>query len=322
MFSIITSQQVLTKHQRKRFKPSNKQEHFSPIDLNLEGKDLTDQGLAEVAHALEDVLVSADHVIPPKLQVLNLSSNALSVHSLALLAPSIRAAAADLEDLDLAKNSVTVESRHDIEDWETFLHSFQGCTSLRRLNLSGNNLEGCVPFEVFARVYCRQFQVDTTIWEKSKASNDSGKKVAQEEEDFTSSLEVLSVRDTNLHTPLEVLRVNNLSNETHAKAVGLPSVRCIGLLNCQITDPGSLFLSYIIERHRWTQNTLCSQIWGAPEEGHAMIVTTPNEKLTPAGTRSLKLAEAVPYHPFGSLRIEQGDSPLRSWVGHGQLEWK
>ena len=252
----------------------------------------------------------SDDGLPQRLQILHISQNGLTARSLAELAVSIEAAGPDLEDLDVSKNLISVADDQDVRSWETFLRSFAQCRSLRRLNLSNNDFNGSKAMEILARVYFDHFKVNAAVWEHSKASNDSIRGIEEDGEDLNNEVAALSVRDPNISTKHESPLKLKTSSSVQPQARGIPSIRCVGMLNCRICDSGALFLSYVVERHRWTQNTVCKTMWGPPQDGYSMIATEPNEELSPTGTRILSLAESVPYHPFDTLRLGEEELPL------------
>ena len=65
----------------------------------------------------------------------------------------------DLKDLDLSRNEIRVDTDSDALAWERFLSAFENCTTLRRLDLSGNPL-GPRGLEIFMRAYARAEPVD------------------------------------------------------------------------------------------------------------------------------------------------------------------
>lgn len=89
--------------------------------------------------------------------MLNLAGNCLTVEGLVSIAPCIRAAAADLEELDLSNNIICVSNDNEAAYWEEFLQSFATCRILKKINLSGNNLSGAKALEIFYKVYGQQF---------------------------------------------------------------------------------------------------------------------------------------------------------------------
>lgn len=135
-------------------------------------------------------------------------------------------------------------------------------------------------------------------------------------DELEDSLNILSVRDTNVHgrvtTPAKTRAPT--PEDGGDEVLGLPMIQVIDISGVSLTDTGALFLSWVIERHRFVQNSIRRKIWGQPQEGQgcAMIVTTGNDKLTSAGNKLLGYAESAAYHPFGALDVlEQRDAVFR-----------
>lgn len=133
------------------------------IELDVSGKDLTDEGFSEVAAALvEAISYNGDQGRVARLEELCLRSNRLTIASLQALAPVIEVSCSDLRDLDLSENHITISSDADVVIWEDFLTSFRKCCVLRRMDLSGNAL-GDRAFEVMVRVYAKEEPLDFVI---------------------------------------------------------------------------------------------------------------------------------------------------------------
>jgi hypothetical protein len=114
---------------------------------------LTDEGLAEVAGALEKSIRHQDgqeRVV--KLEELYLARNALTARSLKPLAEVIARAAESLRNLDVSSNRIAIITDEDSAAWQDFLQAFSRCGALRCIDFSGNNL-GPKAFEILARVY-------------------------------------------------------------------------------------------------------------------------------------------------------------------------
>ncbi|KAI9725860.1 MAG: hypothetical protein M1828_002489 [Chrysothrix sp. TS-e1954] len=280
--------QIVAKDLRKRLKPatltkSETHRDAAALDLNVEGKSLADDGIEELACGLEDVLQTDQPNCATRLQVLNVSQNNLSVKGLAKLAPSIIAAAPYLEELDLSGNHVSVATSEDCEQWETFLRSFRRCKALLRLNLSGNNLQGNKALELLARVYSDQYAYNITLWDLEAASQ----KLANGHCDWngtTNGLSKLSLSDENISPSATLPSMRH--STSNVTIVGLPGVPIIDLSTTSITDQGALFLSYVIDRHRWLRTTLLEHAWG-PNDSN--IVTQPNGNMSPQALRLLSL---------------------------------
>ncbi len=121
------------------------------VELDVSGRQLTDEGFAEIAAALSTLKAQErEHGNVVRLAELCLTGNALTAGSLLALASVVRVAAVELRDLDLSDNDITVKNAEDAVAWEEFLRSFRTCSVLRRLNLGGNEL-GSRAYEILAR---------------------------------------------------------------------------------------------------------------------------------------------------------------------------
>lgn len=133
------------------------------IELDVSGKDLTDEGFFEVAPALvEAISYDGDQGRVARLEELCLRSNRLTIASLQALTPVIEVSCSDLRDLDLSENQIAISSDADVAIWEDFLTSFRKCCVLRRIDLSGNAL-GERAFEVMVRVYAKEEPLDFVL---------------------------------------------------------------------------------------------------------------------------------------------------------------
>ena len=133
------------------------------IELDVSGKDITDEGFSEVASALvEAISYDGDQGRVARLEELCLRSNRLTVASLQALTPVIEVSCSDLRDLDLSENHIAIGSDAEVAIWEDFLTSFRKCCVLRRMDLSGNAL-GDRAFEVMVRVYAKEEPLDFVL---------------------------------------------------------------------------------------------------------------------------------------------------------------
>ena len=133
------------------------------IELDVSGKDLTDEGFSEVASALvEAISYDGDQGRVARLEELCLRRNRLTIASLQALTPVIKVACSDLRELDLSENRIAISSDADVAIWEDFLTSFRKCCVLRRMDLSGNAL-GDRAFEVMVRVYAKEEPLDFVL---------------------------------------------------------------------------------------------------------------------------------------------------------------
>lgn len=166
--------------QKKRIPPgtASKAAGRDPhVALDVSGKALTDAGFAEFIGDIIESLNHHDNEHPNgvlKLDELCLKDNGLTIASLKLLSDVVVLTAADLKDLDLSGNAITVTSLEDQITWKEFLESFSGSFVLKKLDLSGNPLSAKA-FEILARVYIQSELdfIDLTENETPKATDES-----------------------------------------------------------------------------------------------------------------------------------------------------
>ena len=97
---------------------------------------------------------------------------------------------------------------------------------------------------------------------------------------------------------------------SNAPAVyGLPAIAVIGFECVNMSDAGALFLSWIVERHKFAQVDHNRKLWlkAKDEPDRAGIDTKGNNTLTVPGIKLLAEAETVPYHPFKHVGEEDDD---------------
>lgn len=295
--------------QRKRTKPtvtsgkSDTHKDVTPIDLNLEGRVLMDQGIWEAVQGLEEVLNDTSGCVNTRLQTLNLAGNCLTVKALATLAPTIRAASADLEDLDLSNNVISVVFEEDEVHWQIFLEAFAECRALKRLNLSGNDLSGTKALEIFCKVYQTQFhRVEGHLDQYAEGDTDSAVELS-----LTSGLHDLAIQ---MPTEDHDQHIDHPNPES--LICGLPCVQNIILANTSMTDAGALFLSYPLIQHTWAIGRLDKRSGSAAIHSSSTgIVYMPNA-FTSVGTKLLMLAAATSHDPFESPESPPGpeNSPV------------
>ncbi|KAF2137001.1 uncharacterized protein K452DRAFT_236556, partial [Aplosporella prunicola CBS 121167] len=265
----------------------------SPLDLELPGKKLTDEGCLAMVEALAQTLEMRDGVSANKLQSLNLSGNELTTVSLQALAAIIKLAAFDLTDLDLSNNKITVKTNKEAEEWEAFLQSFSECRVLRRIVFSGNDLSGSRPFEILTRVYAKQMPVDPTELEDTQEHSESDDAL----EDITNQ-----TRSVNIDVAREEPKMTaSLSDATFLKRrQGLRAVPYMVFDDANMTDSGALYLSYILAMHYPPQYLMCplragpqaTQLDEYNQRNHCWgIVYLPNTGFTEVGQSVLSLAE-------------------------------
>lgn len=269
--------------------------------LDLDGKSLTDEGCLAMIEGLEETLETHGGVSANKLEELHLRGNRLTTTSLRALAHVIELARFELVDIDLSDNNISVKTDEDANNWESFLKAFRGCRLLRRIDLSGNKLDGPRPFEILDRVYSKQPPVDPTQLE------DAGGYANGFESGIDSNSDVAELtnraRDISITSPTDDPPTANdgMSAGTVLKRrEGLRAVPYIILSDTAMTDAGALFFSYMIERHFYPQQLMCSlrpgpqaaQLDEYRQRNHCWgLVYLPNENLTETGLRLLGKAE-------------------------------
>ncbi|PYI29234.1 hypothetical protein BP00DRAFT_349222 [Aspergillus indologenus CBS 114.80] len=152
--------QAVSKDLKKRFPPGagSKSAARDPfVEIDVTGKVLTDEGLAQFIGDLVDCLEFRDREHPmglAKVTELHLSGNRLTVDSLPMLAEVVKRSAGDLRELDLSNNDIQITTSDAVRKWANFLNSFQKCFVLRKLDLGGNAL-GRAGIEHLARIYMK-----------------------------------------------------------------------------------------------------------------------------------------------------------------------
>lgn len=255
------------------------------IELDISGKDLTDEGFTVVASALvEAISYDGDQGRVGRLEELCLRSDRLTIASLQALTPVIEVSCSDLRDLDLSENQIAISSDADVAIWEDFLTSFRKCCVLRRIDLSGNAL-GDRAFEVMVRVYAKEEPLNFVLPSDLEEAHDEEQSSTTEIGSVTRKTKKLSLgsnpgdhtvdeghykRKVSKHghlpscashdaadastesaspekTSLPVLPVGPLL--IHTTTRGLRSVPYFVLRNTSMTDICALHLSYIIAHH-------------------------------------------------------------------------
>lgn len=222
----------------------------SPLEINLEGKSLTDDGAEEMSEALVDVLHPANIIFPTRLQSLNMSGNGLTANCLSALASFLHLTADDLEELDLSRNNIDIQA-HDLPAWESFLKSLRDCRALKKLNLSDNKIGGLRTLEAFARVYTQQYKRSLGSVRSCEIVGDAAAGVGQLKLADKKPAPVAAASDQNHKGSAST----TFASGTHGQK-GLPAIHTILLSSASITDGGALFLTYVLEAHSHIQHTL------------------------------------------------------------------
>lgn len=84
-----------------------------------------------------------------------LKNNKFSAIGIVSFAPVIEASSSELRSLDLSDNSIEIRTDEDALAWERFLRAFAQCSTLRKLDLSGNQL-GQKGFEILSKVWATE----------------------------------------------------------------------------------------------------------------------------------------------------------------------
>ena len=133
------------------------------LELEIQSKILTDDGLAELAQGVAHIYhANTQDRTFIRLEELNLRDNGLTPRSFSYLTAIIGNASFDLRDLDLSDNILSIQSAEDLDLWEQFLRALSTCCTLRRLDLSNNTL-GWKAYELLARVYSQEDPVDFVL---------------------------------------------------------------------------------------------------------------------------------------------------------------
>ncbi|KAJ8612478.1 hypothetical protein MRB53_037407 [Persea americana] len=253
---------------------TREQRDRQPIELHLEGKALTDDGIEAVASALTDILNShdTDSGHPAQLSSLNLARNGLTAKSLAYLAPAVRFADR-WELLDLSENMIKVETREELECWETFLNGLASA-GIKKLSLSSNFFASRA-VEVFTRTFLSQYRAIDWSTLDCEAEN-----LMQDGEDSLNS--------------------HSNGHGAHSRVCGLPSIEIIDFSNVSMTDAGALLISQVVGHHQYFQQSKRSYL-NALDAKHVEetsgIVYHSNTALSAPVLRLLRLAET--HDPAG-----------------------
>lgn len=272
----------------------------------LETKNLTDEGLQEVANGLKDALAQPETT---RVTVLTLARNGLSAQSLLSLAEPLRRACVDLEELDLSNNNISVSNEQEARAFEDFLNALKGCGKLKKLNMSGNQLGGGLVFEVFAKVYLRQFTRNVGKIERGM-EEDEGVCMDGEVNSISEDVKRLAVSPTKKgRASFAGLQRPSLSRFA---ARGLPTIQSIDFSNCGITDTGALWLSYVIPKHNWAVQRLHGEdghLEGPPSNG---IICLPGDHLAAIGSKLLLQAGCSTFDSFTMKEVPSGYNAVLS----------
>ncbi|EKG13138.1 hypothetical protein MPH_09713 [Macrophomina phaseolina MS6] len=290
--------------------------------LELDGKNLSDEGCLAIIEGLVETLQTRDGVSANKLEELHLTGNQLTTISLCALAPVIELARFELIDLDLSDNHISVKTDDEARNWETFLKAFCGCRVLRRLDLSRNHFDGPRAFEILNRVYSQQPPVDPTQLEEIRGYDNDQESGTESAGDLAE----LTNRARNLRIASATDDSSTINNSMSAATVlkrreGLRAVPYIILYETGMTDAGALSFSYVLQKHYYPQQLMCplrpgpqaTQLDEYRHRSHCWgLVYLPNDGLTDTGRRLLEKAEDCRSEFTG---IEEDMAELSGSVG-------
>jgi hypothetical protein len=145
------------------------------VELDLSGKELTDEGFAVFVDDLIECLRYRDEEHPQgivRLTDVSLKGNILTTASMPKLGVVVALSADTLSRLNIADNDIQVKTQQQRDEWRAFLESFQGCYMLKRIDFAGNKLGG-PGFDVLARVYAKS-ELDFIEPEREAHHNGNG----------------------------------------------------------------------------------------------------------------------------------------------------
>ncbi|KAE9964608.1 hypothetical protein BLS_002863 [Venturia inaequalis] len=290
----------------------------NPMEIDLNGKELGDDGLREVLNAIMNTYEKHSNF---RLEELHLSNNGLTTGILPFLSKVIENSSFDLRALDLSGNAIRVLTDEHARNWELFLDSFRKCRVMRRLDLSGNNFSESISMEVLCRVYFSHLPIDPNELEGN----------APTEDDMAASRELYGskwVEKTNFLTPKQPEKsfidfsVADFAEDSLSNALvlkrreGLRSIPYIVLRNVGMDDAGVLWLSKILEQHYWPQYLMTALKEGSNaaktmKEDHSTgdfgIIYGDNPKITATGEKALRLAEKARVELAGISEMAGGE---------------
>lgn len=271
---------------------------------------MTDEGIREIVAGLAEALKVEDGVSCRKLEELDLAENLLTSRSLKLLVPIVKLAGFDIRDIDLSGNHISIVTREDEENLESFLLAFGSCRALRKIDFSGNDMSNHVSFEIFLRVYCQHMPVDPNIFRTTSMSTVSDQRETDNQSRLSLDLANMSMADTRAGAGHDSFSPSaSLSDATILKRRrGLRSIPYIVFNGVGMTDTGALYLSYVLESHFFPQylqrNGRSNAIELITEEKYHSaypfgISYESNDAVSTNAARILELAKAVRADAFG-----------------------
>lgn len=256
------------------------------VDIDLDGKELGDDGLLPVMRAVLSMLTGISRIATFRLEELNLSMNGLTTAALPLLTQIVKLSALELRSLDLSANNLSVHTEEQAHQWGQFLDSFRHCRVMRRLDWSGNDFSKSLAMEILTRTYFSHPAVDPNELEDVKCINERLRALS------------LSTNDSSFDATASL---SSLSDGVILKRrSGLRSIPYIILRDVGMTDAGALHFSYLLEYHYWPQYLMTALKEGSHaakiKEGddaiHAFgLIYVDNPQISPSGLKLLACAE-------------------------------
>ncbi|PYH46887.1 uncharacterized protein BP01DRAFT_337405 [Aspergillus saccharolyticus JOP 1030-1] len=318
--------QAVSKDLKKRFPPGtgSKSAARDPfVEIDVTGKALTDEGLAQFIGDLVECLVFRDQEHPiglARVTELHLSGNLLTVQSLPMLAEVVNLSAGDLRELDLSNNDIQIVTPDDVRKWVAFLMSFQKCFVLRKLDLGGNAL-GRAGIEHLARIYMKSDldflesdAYEVIGWDGDEAEHLSGPdstveamgrlKLANAKENEgapRSKKSPYKPKADQKHAPFFLLLVYTHDElKTYACTRGLRSIPHLILTNVSMTGNSAIHLIAMLEIQRAPEPLLSylpvvGKAVALPESAASCksIIWRPNDELAPHVLRMIEVSEAL-----------------------------
>lgn len=266
----------------------------------MDNKSLTDEGLAEVARGLEDIVCRPSSTERSNLAVLNLTGNSLTSQSLFEVAGVIRASTDHLQEVNLSLNAISIFTEDDHRNWRIFLESLRYCKSLKVLNLSGNDLHCGRAWEILAKAFNVHFHDNSAVFETLMDEADSL------EDNFVASIQSLVIKTHKDNDEMDL--------PTPPRVSGLQAIGAIHVENVNLTDAGSLWLSFCLGKERWVQDRLkAGQVQSASHNPSGIIYA--NDRLSTTGQKLLRHAETLVYDPLATTPRVPENSPMTSRQG-------
>ncbi|EED17415.1 conserved hypothetical protein [Talaromyces stipitatus ATCC 10500] len=275
------------------------------LEIDISGKELTDDGFNEFILDLRIALQSASPEYPQginKLQELHLKGNQLTVNALVELAKIIQLSSRDLKELDVSNNDISIITISDAQKWKYFLQSFSQCCVLKKIDFSGNSL-GARGIEILARVYIRSELdfVETVVdSEEDEHLNDLElEETTQRGEHAVVSQATKEVSRRSQTSPSKAHTYTDAEFRRYACTRGLRSVPYLILQDVSMTNGAIIHLAEMIRMHRTPETLLPFLPGGKPlnlppsEYGAGGIYWLPNDGISELSVRLMKLMEQM-----------------------------